>query len=539
MRIKNHYIRLLIALLVAIIIMACFVAATKTPDPIQPYHAERSENLEAVETKDGQTLRIDYVDTEGNITFASDLQYASIIRTLDANGFCIKEIYLDENGLPVKIGGKYGTAYENNADGLPVKIIYLDADGNPVNLSTGYAVISRTYNAQGLPETETYFDVDMQPVKYAGYYGLYREYDANGNAIRVRYLDADGNLVNNSSEVAIVQRIYDEEGRAVSEKYFDADGSSVCSSGNFAAVEREYSADGTKLTERFFDAEGKPVITSSGYAKIEKTLNENRYVSDEQYYGIYGEHVSSVVGCYGARFEYNDLGQSTVIHYLDADGEPMRNVYGYAILERTFAKDGSVLEEHYFDESGNPVQLSGGYYGIRHDGKHTIYLDAQDHPIFLLNQFLYQYPWVSYALVVVLCLVCFIVPKGVRAALCIIYILFILYMTLFTRESTGGAWNFDLVGSYMKFLTVEATRHEMLENVALFLPFGLMLRSVIKSGWTILAGVALSCIIELIQGVTGLGGFELNDIINNSIGMVIGFVIVVVAERLGRRRRVS
>ena len=141
----------------------------------------------------------------------------------------------------------------------------------------------------------------------------------------------------------------------------------------------------------------------------------------------------------------------------------------------------------------------------------------------------------AFALVVVLCLLCFILPKWARIVLLALYAVFILYMTLFTREAVSGGWNFDLAGTYSRFLTVEHTRTEMLENFALFIPFVLLLRSVWKSGWTILAGVLFSVAIELIQGFTGLGGFELNDIINNSLGTVAGFLIAVAVEALQRR----
>ena len=66
-------------------------------------------------------------------------------------------------------------------------------------------------------------------------------------------------------------------------------------------------------------------------------------------------------------------------------------------------------------------------------------------------------------------------------------------------------------------------------NILLFVPFGILcpelFRKFRRGGWTILAGVCLTVGVELLQFVTGLGCFDIDDIILNTAGTLIGFVI--------------
>jgi len=67
------------------------------------------------------------------------------------------------------------------------------------------------------------------------------------------------------------------------------------------------------------------------------------------------------------------------------------------------------------------------------------------------------------------------------------------------------------------------------ENILLFLPFGLLVpilwkynRSIVRVS---LMGFALSALIELTQLITGRGYFEIDDIILNTLGCVIGYIV--------------
>lgn len=74
--------------------------------------------------------------------------------------------------------------------------------------------------------------------------------------------------------------------------------------------------------------------------------------------------------------------------------------------------------------------------------------------------------------------------------------------------------------------------YEMVMNVVLFLPVGFLLGSQVskrsaKQQWFIvfLLGLGLSLSIELLQLAFQKGSFEIDDIIHNTLGCLIGFSI--------------
>ena len=64
-----------------------------------------------------------------------------------------------------------------------------------------------------------------------------------------------------------------------------------------------------------------------------------------------------------------------------------------------------------------------------------------------------------------------------------------------------------------------------LSNIIFFIPFGLLLP--VKRWWIVLiVAVMFSTLIELVQFIGGYGLAELDDVICNSLGAVIGFGIM-------------
>jgi len=66
-------------------------------------------------------------------------------------------------------------------------------------------------------------------------------------------------------------------------------------------------------------------------------------------------------------------------------------------------------------------------------------------------------------------------------------------------------------------------------NILAFMPFGFF-RPVIsrkKSGFfkTLIEGCLLSCIVEVIQLTTNVGSFDVDDIILNTVGVVLGYIV--------------
>ena len=96
-----------------------------------------------------------------------------------------------------------------------------------------------------------------------------------------------------------------------------------------------------------------------------------------------------------------------------------------------------------------------------------------------------------------------------------LYIFFILWMTLFTREPRaarivkGLFWEVRM--GYWWDITL---------NILLFIPLGVLLGD---KGWKAdFLGFLLSAFIELIQYIAVLGYCEADDVLNNTIGTAIG-----------------
>ena len=73
-----------------------------------------------------------------------------------------------------------------------------------------------------------------------------------------------------------------------------------------------------------------------------------------------------------------------------------------------------------------------------------------------------------------------------------------------------------------------------------FIPFGILLPIVIsgykKSAIIIFDGLVVSLIIETIQLLTKVGSFDVDDIILNTIGVAIGYVLFKIVYKRYRRR---
>lgn len=66
---------------------------------------------------------------------------------------------------------------------------------------------------------------------------------------------------------------------------------------------------------------------------------------------------------------------------------------------------------------------------------------------------------------------------------------------------------------------------QILFNVLFYIPFGVIVFVLSRRMWlTVLIGVGLSIITEAIQYFTGLGWADIDDVISNAIGLIIGIV---------------
>lgn len=425
---------------------------------------KRASSLQTITTSESGIERIDYVDGSGRITFAADAGYATvIIKETDAGKL---EEYFDEEGNPVaKSNGQYALLREYDDNGNNYRTTYLGIDGKPIITGIGYTYIVRSFDDNGNIVREKYYGLDGAPVCTALYgYGKLNEYNNEGKISRITHVDENDNPMMVSAGYAIVTR-----------NYYTTDDQ------NNGKVESEF----------YFYADNKPIALSFGQ--------------------------------YGVHKEYDENGQEAALTYLDAEGNPLVTNKGYTTVKRTYYANNSVASEQYYDINGNPYALDEGQYGVKKENGQTTYLDEEGSPKFNIRNLFYNQSWVVIIAAVVVVLISSVGDRRWNVIFLTLYLISIVYFTLMFRESGDAKVNLELFWSYKKIFTDSGARADILKNTWLFIPLGAILYKLYPHKRILLVPVLLSLLIELTQYVTGKGLFELDDVVSNGLGGVIGF----------------
>ena len=419
----------------------------------------RSTDLDKVEDGNATEYRLD-----GVLTYAANLHYARMVSTESNynNESVIIETYFDSNGDPARQTNGHYALQKYYINGLNTSTIYLDINLQRMMNTSGYCIVSEEYE-NNMVVMEWYKDLEGCPVANTqGVFGR-KNYYENGRNTIVTYLDVDGTPKKTKSGYAILKRTFYEEEPWI----------------------------GKSESEFYFDEKEQPIALS--------------------------------LGQYGVHKEYDEFGRNDVLTYLDADGNLIETKQGYTTVKRTFFPDDTVRTEMYFDRNGNPVALSLGQYGIIKENGHITFLDAEGKYQFNLRNWLYANP-VSVILIALLVVVAStVLGKKENCILLITYIVFAVYMTLMDRSEGNVNAKAELFWSYKQFFSSSSLRLEILNNIWLFIPLGAILSKVCPSVYSLLILVLFSIFIESIQHFTDLGLCELDDVISNGLGSVLGF----------------
>ncbi|WP_164553391.1 VanZ family protein [Brevibacillus marinus] len=116
-----------------------------------------------------------------------------------------------------------------------------------------------------------------------------------------------------------------------------------------------------------------------------------------------------------------------------------------------------------------------------------------------------------------------------------VYICLLLYVTLFSHPPYGYGmytikWNPTILAILTSDEPLAFKVRNLGGNVLLFMPFGWLFPFVLgrfqkrSALFTVAAGLAASLAIETIQWVTSIGIFDIDDVILNSLGVVLGLL---------------
>ena len=286
-------------LLIASVVLLSILALLPDADVDHDAGYTASE-LSIRETVDGSVTSTSYVNSDGVITEAIDMGYATVCRMRDDNDRVVEEHYLDASGKPVvRYGDYYGLSYGYDETGTV--ITYLDAEGNPIERSDGYSTIVRT-QAGGRAYDDFHYDLNGQQVQCSGgYYGLHRGYNSDGQNTSLTFLDKDGHAVSTSFGYAIKTYLRDRNGTVVGEQYFDTEGNPVRSLLGQYGESYQRNEQGHIGQITYLDADGNPDPTNAGYTILRRTYHRDGTADTDMYFDADGNLKALSKGQYGIK----------------------------------------------------------------------------------------------------------------------------------------------------------------------------------------------------------------------------------------------
>lgn len=178
----------------------------------------------------GNIVRITYLDENNNPMIVST-GYATEERDYNESGQQVSCRYLDTEGKPARsYYDGYGVLFEYDDKGHRVRITHIDETGAPMLLPAGYSsIVQEYYEADGpgneKVKNEYYFLPDGTPASLAlGQYGIYMEYDKNGQISLTTYLDTDGSPMVTNKGYTSIRYTYYADNSVQSAQYYDING---------------------------------------------------------------------------------------------------------------------------------------------------------------------------------------------------------------------------------------------------------------------------------------------------------------------------
>lgn len=116
----------------------------------------------------------------------------------------------------------------------------------------------------------------------------------------------------------------------------------------------------------------------------------------------------------------------------------------------------------------------------------------------------------------------------IPVAVYVIYLAILLVITFFSRESGSRTGGMDMELFSTWGINTRNNAY-VVENVLLFIPYGFICRWAFS--WArnffacVLFGAATSVLVECLQLVTGRGFFQIDDILTNILGTIVGFLL--------------
>ncbi len=449
--------------------------------------------------------------------------------------FLLSLVFIDSNPFKGKPGQVHSSSLKKTIERKDNQTItyYLNQEGIiTLAADLGYAKKTVTDNESG--SLEAYFDENGEPVRMAaGYYAILNEYDNQGRTCRRTYLNKDGEPTNCTDGYALTEYEFDRINRKTTEYYYDLDGKHFCSDRYGFGKMTEYYEDGKAKRITFINESGTPMTTRTGYASILLTYYntqgaDNGKIKDEYYFDENGEPTAIYLGQYGVRNEYNELGQRTKKIYLNAEGLPTVTTKGHTSVVYSYDQYNNRASEQFFDISDNPFRLSEGQYGVSYYNGQEEYLNAAGNRKLNLRILLYNRSRIAILIAMSIVVIAVMTGNKMNIVLLILCVSAIAIMTLLFRRTGERRIDPVFFRLYRQALTNADARSDILRNIWLFIPLGTVLFRLCPKKRILLVPFIISIAIEMIQLLAGTGYCEPDDVISNTVGSFIGYLMAYV-----------
>lgn len=302
---------------------------------------------------DHDEVSCEYLGVDGEPTMSKN-GYAKTSFDYENHRLC-RVVCHDVNGDPARSAelGAYGVAVEYDADGLAIDMVLLGADGEPANGPDGWAEIKFEY-ADGFPVATRKFDSQGRLCAGAdGIAGWNSEFE-NGNEVVRTFIGADGSPVLHRDGCAGWRQVF-ENGLLTAYRFLDQDGKIIANKEGIAGYNYLYDESGRRIRFENVDASGSLVCSpADDLAGFESSYDVNGNVVKQTYFGADGRPCLSD-GTAGWVAEYNERGLMTLFGFVGLDGHSAISLKtGVATTKYEYDAFGNVARESYFGPNGAP-----------------------------------------------------------------------------------------------------------------------------------------------------------------------------------------